>query len=97
MHVVCCTISMFDCVREWNRENINNYREIYIKVSMDTLRNRDQKGLYSGITEEKQKEVAGIHVEVEEPKFPDLVLLNDGDKTPAEQAEEIIMHWKKNG
>lgn len=75
MHVVCCTISMFDCVREWNRENINNYREIYIKVSMDTLRNRDQKGLYSGITEEKQKEVAGIHVEVEEPKFPDLVLL----------------------
>lgn len=97
MHVVCCTISMFDCVREWNRENINNYREIYIKVSMDTLRNRDQKGLYSGITEEKQKEVAGIHVEVEEPKFPDLVLLNDGDKTPAEQAEEIIMYWKKNG
>ena len=72
MHVVCCTISMFDCVREWNRENINNYREIYIKVSMDTLRNRDQKGLYSGITEEKQKEVAGIHVEVEEPKFPEI-------------------------
>ena len=36
MHVVCCTISMFDCVRDWNRENINNYREIYIKVSMDT-------------------------------------------------------------
>ena len=97
MHVVCCTISMFDCVREWNRENINNYREIYIKVSMDTLRNRDQKGLYSGITEEKQKEVAGIHVEVEEPKFPDLVLLNDGDQTPAKQAEEIIMYWKKNG
>ena len=93
MHVVCCTISMFDCVREWNRENINNYREIYIKVSMDTLRNRDQKGLYSGITEEKQKEVAGIHVEVEEPKFPDLVLLNDGDKTPAEQAEEIISYF----
>ena len=37
INVVCCTISMFDCVRAWNRENIRNYREIYVKVSMDTL------------------------------------------------------------
>ena len=90
MFVICCTISMFDCVRKWNRENIGNYKEIYVKVSMDTLRNRDQKGLYSGITDESQKEVAGIHVEVEEPKHPDLILLNDGDKPPVEQAEEIL-------
>ncbi|MCI9209317.1 MAG: adenylyl-sulfate kinase [Eubacterium sp.] len=93
MHVVCCTISMFDCVRDWNRENINNYREIYIKVSMDTLRNRDQKGLYSGASKEERKEVAGIHVEVEEPKQPDLILWNDGDRTPAEQVEAIVLNF----
>ena len=93
MHVVCCTISMFDCVRDWNRENINNYREIYIKVSMDTLRKRDQKGLYSGASKEERKEVAGIHVEVEEPKQPDLILWNDGDRTPAEQVEAIVLNF----
>lgn len=93
MYVVCCTISMFDCVRDWNRENINNYREIYIKVSMDTLRNRDQKGLYSGASKEGRKEVAGIHVEVEEPKQPDLILWNDGDRTPAEQVEAIVLNF----
>lgn len=85
MNVICCTISMFDSVREWNRENIRNYKEIYVKVSMETLQKRDQKGLYSGMTEEEQKEVVGIHMEIEEPKCPDLILENDGKWTPEEQ------------
>ena len=79
--VVCCTISMFDDVRAWNRENIPGYFEIYIKASMDTLRGRDQKGLYSKC----DRDVAGVHFQVEEPKCPDLILENDGQKTPAEQ------------
>lgn len=90
MNVICCTISMFDSVREWNRENIKNYKEIYVKVSMETLRKRDQKGLYSGTTEEEAKEVVGIHMEIEEPKCPNLILENDGEKTPEEQVEEVL-------
>lgn len=92
MNVVCCTISMFDSVREWNRENIQSYKEIYVKVSMEKLQERDQKGLYSGITEEKEKEVVGIHMEIEEPKRPDLILYNDGEREPEEQVEEILRH-----
>ena len=90
MNVVCCTISMFDSVRQWNRENIYNYREIYVRVSMDTLCARDQKGLYSGITSETDKDVAGIHFQVEMPKNPDLILDNDGGTTPEEQVEKIV-------
>lgn len=90
MNVICCTISMFDSVREWNRKNIQNYKEIYVKVSMETLRRRDQKGLYSGTTEEKANEVVGIHMEIEEPKCPDLILENDGEKSPEEQVEKIL-------
>lgn len=47
MNVICCTISMFDTVRDWNRRNIRNYREIYVKVSMGELTRRNQKGLYA--------------------------------------------------
>ena len=83
--VVCCTISMFDSVREWNRANISGYFEVYVKVAMDTLRRRDQKGLYSG----GGGSVAGVHFTVEEPKTPDLVLENDGQRTPAEQVERL--------
>lgn len=90
MNVICCTISMFDSVREWNRKNMKNYKEIYIKASMHTLHARDQKGLYSGSTTGKEKEVVGIHVDVEEPKSPDLILQNDGAWTPEEQVEQIL-------
>lgn len=79
--VVCCTISMFDSVREWNRENIPGYFEVYIKASMETLRRRNQKGLYSS----GNKDVAGVGFQVELPKTPDLILDNDGAKTPEEQ------------
>lgn len=70
-------------------QNIHNYKEIYVKVSMDTLKKRDQKGLYSDITEEKQKEVVGVHMDLEEPMYPDLILENDGEKTPEEQVRRI--------
>lgn len=95
MNVICCTISMFDSVREWNRENIYDYWEIYVKVSMETLQKRDQKGLYSGARQEKAKEVVGVNMEIEEPKYPDLILHNDGGKRPQEQAEEILQHCHK--
>lgn len=89
LNVICCTISMFEAVREWNRENIENYREIYVRVSMNTLQKRDQKGLYSGKTTEKEKEVMGIQIAFEEPQHPDLILENNGENIPEEQAQKI--------
>ncbi len=84
--VVCCTISMFDSVREWNRKNIPDYCEVYVRVSMETLIKRDQKNLYT----KAGQDVAGIHINVEEPKNPDIILDNDGDLTPLEQIEKIL-------
>ena len=91
MNVVCCTISMFDSVRDWNREHIRNYKEIYVKVSMETLKRRDQKGLYSGKTDEEYKEIVGVQLEMEEPKSPDLILENDGKKMMIEKMVEKIL------
>lgn len=97
LNVICCTISMFDSVREWNRKHIESYREIYIKVSIDTLQRRDQKGLYSGNTTEKEKEVVGVQIAFEEPEKPDLILENDGIKTPEEQVEIIMKRFENIG
>ena len=83
--VVCCTISMFHSVRAWNRANIPGYYEVYIKASMDTLRHRDQKGLYS----REAEDVAGVGLRVELPEAPDLVLENDGAWTPEEQVGRL--------
>lgn len=82
--VVICSISMFDSVRQWNRENIENYKEIYIKVKKETLLKRNQKGLYTS-----GKNVVGVDLPFEEPKHPDLIIENDGEKTPLEQVQSI--------
>ena len=91
--VICCTISMFDEVRKWNRENIDNYYEIFLDVSMDILRNRNQKKLYS----KNQNNVAGVDVDVEFPENPDMTIKNDGQKTPDEIVEAIINNLKEKG
>ena len=75
--VVCCSISMYSQVRNWNRENIENYREIYIKVSREVLVHRDQKGLYSS-----GRQVVGVDLPFDEPQSPDFVVENDGGETP---------------
>lgn len=88
--VVCCTISMFDSIRDWNREHIPCYCEIYVKASMETLKKRDQKNLYSKM----DSDVAGVHFTIEEPKNPDIILENDGEKTPEEQVEFLQNNLK---
>jgi len=82
--VVVCSIAMYRQVRDWNRENIPNYKEIYIKVSKDTLLARNQKGLYT-----KGRDVVGIDLPFDEPQRPDIVVANDGASTPLEIVEEL--------
>ena len=83
--VVCCIIGMYEDVRAWNRAHFENYKEIYIKVTMKTLYRRDQKGLYSS----GAKEVVGVDLPWDEPKTPDVVIENDGDETPEEIVERL--------
>ncbi len=97
INVVCCTISMFHSVREWNRQHIPNYCEIYVKVSWKTLQERNQKGLYSDMGNGEEKPVVGIQIEFEEPIQPDIVLINDGKKSPKEQAQEILAYVNETG
>ena len=92
--VVCCTVSMYDDVRKWNRENFTYYHEIFLDVPMDILIKRDQKGLYSGVKSGKERDVVGVDQEVELPKNPDLIIINDGSKTPQEVVDEICVFLK---
>ena len=85
--VVCCSICMYTVIRQWNREHIENYKEIYVKASMETLYKRDQKGLYSSGT----PNVVGVDIPAEEPECPDIVIENDGDETP----EQIVDRLEK--
>ena len=88
--VVACVIAMFDEVRKWNRDNIENYREIYLKVPIEKLIERDQKGLYTKVMNNEAANVMGMDVPFEEPKAPSLVIDNSGVLSPREAAERIM-------
>lgn len=82
--VVACAICMHSQVRDWNRENIERYKEIYIKASLETLCRRDQKGLYSA-----GKNVIGVDLPFDEPKSPDMIVENEGEETTEAIVERI--------
>ncbi len=76
INVVCATLSQFNDQQDWNRSYLNNYFEVYLKVDMDVLVQRDQKGLYSGALAGKINNVVGIDMPFSPPHAPDLCLPN---------------------
>ena len=84
--VVVCSISMYTEIRAWNRENIEHYREVYLKVTRETLYKRDQKKLYSSGT----KNVVGVDLPWDEPGHSSIVVQNDGQETPEEIVDRLF-------
>ena len=80
IHVIAAVLSIFPEWQEWNRKNIKNYQEIYIKASMDVLQKRDKNNLYLNAREGKIKNVVGIDIPFPEPKNPDLIIENNIDR-----------------
>ena len=94
--VICCTVSMFHGVREWNRAHIVNYKEVYLKVDETVLHDRNQKNLYKANDFSSQHFVVGKDSSFEEPKNSDVIIENDGSKTLSKllaEHKKTIMNW----
>lgn len=88
--VVIATISMFHQVHSWNRANIPNYLEIFLRVPLEVLRDRDPKGIYKAFAQGKLSNVAGLDLKVDEPAHPDLVI-NNYETTTIADAEKALL------
>ena len=77
---MCSILSAFEDDRNWNRENLINYKEIYIKTPKKILIERDSKGLYKKHIAGDIDNVVGFDIPFQEPKKPDLVIENNGSK-----------------
>ena len=75
--VIIAVIGMRDTYREWNRKNIENYHEIYLEVPMTELIRRDSKQIYSRALRKELTNVYGIDIPYEEPKNPDVHIINE--------------------
>jgi adenylylsulfate kinase len=88
--VICPTISMFREVREWNRQHVPGYVEIFLDASLDTLRRRDPKGIYRRYDSGELHEVVGLDIAAEFPERPDIHIVMDADKDVESCLSELI-------
>ena len=89
--VVCAILSIFPESQRWNRANIQQYFEVYIRVPFETLVRRDSKGLYQQALTGKIKNVVGVDIDFPEPPHPDLIVDNDAPvESFLEIAERIV-------
>ncbi|MFB9887609.1 adenylyl-sulfate kinase [Balneatrix alpica] len=92
--VICATVSMFDMVRDWNRENIQDYYEVFLDVPLEILKIRNQKGLYSLSGKFSGGRVPGMEGEIEFPKSSDFVVAGENQPDIFSLAEDIIGYMR---
>ncbi|MFT5429434.1 MAG: adenylylsulfate kinase-like enzyme [Myxococcota bacterium] len=88
--VVIATISMFHEIHAWNRAHMSGYREVYLEVPMKTLRERDQKSLYSKAFSGEMPNVLGVDLIPEYPASPHVQILNDGSRSVDEVLADCL-------
>ena len=94
INVIFATISMFEEVRAWNRGNISKYIEIYLKVSLNKILEKDKNQLFSKALRKEERNVVGVDIKIEEPKNPDIILNNDMKVSIPNLAIELIEKLK---
>jgi len=95
IHVVAAVLSIFPEWQAWNRNNIKDYQEVYIKVPINILEKRDENHLYSRAKSGKLKNVVGIDIPFPEPKNPDLVIENIRETDNFDNMLEEVLMLKK--
>ena len=58
VNVIFAVIGMMDNIRHWNRKNIKNYVEIYIKSDLKLVMSKKKKKIYK----KKTKNVVGLDI-----------------------------------
>jgi Adenylylsulfate kinase and related kinases len=75
--VVCAILSIFPESREWCRDHLRQYCEVFIDTPIEVLRQRDSKGLYARHARGEIRDVAGLDLEFPRPSSPDLLIDNN--------------------
>jgi len=92
INMIVSVLSNFPKWLKWNKKNINNYFEIYLKTDLGILKKRKPR-LYS----QKNKNVIGIDLKFNEPKFSNLIIKNSNRITEIKKnSKKIIKKLKLN-
>ncbi len=87
INVLFAVIGMMDGIRNWNKKNIKNYVEIYIKSDLKKIINKKKKKIY----QKYKKDIVGLDIRPEYPKKPHIILHNNFKKDIKSYAKDLMI------
>lgn len=81
-------IGMIDKARKWNKKNIDNYVEIYIKSNLKNIEKLNRKKY---LKQKKTGTVIGINIKPEYPKKPDIIINNHFKEPTDKLAKKLLV------
>ena len=87
-------ISPFKSTREYARNEIGNFIEVYLKCSKEELIRRDPKGLYAKALKGEIKDLTGYDGIYEEPENPEVLL--ETDKLSVDEEVSLLLKYLRN-
>ena len=81
---------LIENVRKFNKKNIDNYVEIYLKCNQKKIILKKYKKLYL-----KTNNLVGLKIKPEYPKNPDITVNNDFNKSIKKLSDELIIKIDK--
>ncbi|HZW78931.1 MAG TPA: adenylyl-sulfate kinase, partial [Candidatus Deferrimicrobiaceae bacterium] len=96
---ICAPIAPYDATRKHVRQMIEpngGFILVHIATSVEVCEQRDRKGLYAKARAGILKEFTGISDPYEAPADADVVI-NTGELSAEEAAQEIILHLEREG
>jgi adenylylsulfate kinase-like enzyme len=86
INLVFAIVGMMHEPRNWNRKNIQNYLEIYIKSDIKKIIKKNKKKLYKN----KTNNLVGLDIKPQFPKKPDITILNNFDDSINTLSKNLI-------
>jgi len=77
--VIASFVSPYRKTREFARQLIRDFVEVYVKCSLDTCMKRDPKGLYRKALAGEIKDMTGVQDPYEEPLNPEVVVSSENE------------------
>ena len=93
INLIFAVVGMFNEPRKWNRKNISNYIEIYIKSNLKEIIKLKKKRIYH---KKNIQDIVGVDIKPEFPKKPNITIINSFDKPQTKIAFQIIKKIKDN-
>ena len=91
INLIFAVVGMRNSTRNWNRKNINNYLEIYIKTNIKTIINAKKKKIYH---KKNSGDIVGINIKPELPKKADIIINNNFKRSTNILSKELVRKIK---